>query len=314
MPRIVTIGGGTGHYQILRGLKYYDCDITAVVNVCDSGGHSGELRDEFGVLPPGDLRQCLIALADDKRAGDLRYIFEFRFENGKSSSPSLGNLIISALEKKYKGRAADAIRSAGKLLGIGGRVLPVSVDRFDIYARLKNGRLLKRQAQVTQQESDSPIEKIFAKPTPHIYKEAAEALRQADKVVICSGDLYGSIVPTLLVEGMKEAMKKPKKRICVCNLVTKQGNYDFKASDFVREIEAYLDIPLTHIIINTKRPSKRAERKYLGEKQKFVEDDLTSSGIKAKIVRAELLEEYPSERRTILRHDPLKTAREIMDI
>ncbi|MEM4230772.1 MAG: YvcK family protein [Candidatus Pacearchaeota archaeon] len=312
MQRIVTIGGGTGHYQILRGLKNYDCDLTAIVNVCDSGGHSGKLRDEFGVLPPGDLRQCLVALANDEKAGDLRDIFDSRLERNGRASPSLGNLIIGVLEQKY-GRA-EAIRRAGNLLGIKGRVLPVSLDDFNIFARLTDDTLLNRQVEVSYKESKCRIKEVFAVPTPYIYKEAAEAIRQATKVVICSGDLYGSIIPNFLVKGIREAIRECDIRVYVCNLVTKQGNYDFKASDFVKEIETYLKLPLTHIVINTKRPSKKAERKYLSEKQKFVEDDLTKSKIRAKVIGAELLEEYLSERKTILRHDPIKTARIIMEL
>jgi uncharacterized cofD-like protein len=307
MQKIVTIGGGTGHYQILRGLKNYDCKITSIVSVADNGGHSGELMDEFGVLPPGDLRQCLSALADDEKAGDLREIFEFRFETGNKAWPSIGNLIISALEKKH-GRP-EAIKRAGKLLGILGTVVPVSLDNFHIFAELENGKTLNGQAEVTYLDAGK-IKSVHADPAPHVFKEAAEKIRDADKIVICSGDLYGSIIPNFLVQGVKEAIQESKAKIIyVCNLVTKQGNYGYKASDFVKEIEKYLGKKMDKIIINSKIPSKETIKKYLDEKSEIVEDDLK---IDSRVIRAELVEEYPAEKRTLLRHNPHKTAQVIM--
>ena len=312
MQKIVTIGGGTGHYQLLRGLKNRDCNLTAVVNACDNGGHSGELRDEFGVLPPGDSRQCLVALASEESSNILRRLFEHRIES-ESGKPSLsiGNVFIAGLEN-LTGSQSIALKEAGKLLGIRGRVIPVTEDCFNINARLEDGKELKGQREVSYTDAGSKILEIYAVPVPHVHIEAAEALREADKIVICPGDLYGSIIPNFLVEGMIDAIKSSGAKIVyVCNVVTKQGTYGFKASDFAGEIERYLKRSLDRIIVNTKIPTKETQRKYLGEKSQIVEDDLPED---ARVVRAELVGEYTSERKTLLRHDPIKTAREIMDV
>jgi uncharacterized cofD-like protein len=312
MQKIVTIGGGTGHYQILRGLKNRDCYLTAIVNVCDNGGHSGELRDEFGVLPPGDSRQCLVALANEESSNILRRLFEHRIEgeNGKRIL-SIGNIFIAGLEDLTRS-PSTALKEAGKILGIRGRVIPVTEDRFNINARLENGQELRGQKEVSYTDSASKIVEVYAAPIPHVHIEAAEALREADKIIICPGDLYGSIIPNFLVEGVTDAIKvSGAKVVYVCNIVTKQGNYGFKASDFLREIERYLKRSLDKIIVNTKIPSQETQKKYLGEKSGIVENDLQQD---ARVVRAELVEEYPSERKTLLRHDPIRTAREIMDV
>lgn len=302
MQKIVTIGGGTGHYQTLRGLKNYDCDLTAIVNVADNGGHSGELRDEFGVLPPGDSRQCLLALADE--GSEARDLFEYRFENGES----LGNLNITVLEKKY-GRA-EGIKKAAKLLKTAGKVVYVSLDDFHIFAKLENGEVLEGQNEVSYFDSGSRIVELYAKPKPFVYREAADSIRQANKIVICPGDLYGSIIPNFLVEGLTDAIKESRaSMIYACNIVTKQGNYGYKASDFVKEIERYLKTALGTIIMNTTKPSEETLRKYLDEKSGIVEDDL---GNDQRVVRAALAEEYPSRINKIFRHNPKELARIIM--
>lgn len=303
MQKIVTIGGGTGHYQTLRGLKSCDCDLTAIVNVADNGGHSGELRDEYGVLPPGDSRQCLLALADE--GSEARDLFEYRFENGES----LGNLNITVLEKKH-GRA-EGIKRAAKLLKTVGKVVYVSLDDFHIFAKLENGEVLEGQNEVSYSDSGSKIIGLYAKPKPFVYREAADSIRQANKIVICPGDLYGSIIPNFLVEGLTDAIKESKARlIYACNIVTKQGTYGYKASDFVNEIERYLRATLDAIIVNTKKPSEETLRMYLDEKSEIVEDNL---GDDARVVRAALAEEYPSKINTIFRHNPKELARIIMN-
>lgn len=309
MQKIVTIGGGTGHYQILRGLKNRDCEITAIVNVCDNGGHSGNLRDEYGVLPPGDSRQCLIALANEESSNVLRRLFEHRFKK-ENSDLSVGNFFIAGLEDLY-GNPTIALKEAGKILGISGKVIPVTEDSFHINAKLEDGSELKGQTEISYTDSDLKIIDVYPSPTPSISREAAEAIRDADKIVICPGDLYGSIIPNFLIKGIKEAIEKSNAKIVyICNLVTKQGNYGHKASDFVNEIERYLEVKkIDKIILNTKPVSNIVLKKYLDEKSKLVEDDLNDE----RIARAELIDEYISGEKIILRHHPIKTAREIIN-
>jgi uncharacterized cofD-like protein len=306
MQKIVTIGGGTGHFQILKGLKNYECEVTAVVNMADDGGSSGALRDEYGILPPGDARQCMVALADEDGSRLLRDMFSFRFMDGHN----LGNLMITALAG-ISGSSAQAIKDASKLLKIKGSVLPVTTDDIILHGESGDGKILRGQTEVSYPKDKSTIiKRIFNVPEAFLYKEAGEAIRNADKIVICPGELYGSILPNFIVEGMRKALQESKaKKIYVCNLFTKEGNYNFKASNFVQEIEKYAGIKLDKIIIGIGRPSIDALKKYLGENSKLVEDDL---GTDERVIRGDYAAEYPSAEKTILRHVPEKIARAIM--
>jgi len=229
MKKIVTIGGGTGHYTILRGLKNYDVNLVAIVSVVDNGGSSGKLRMEFGILPPGDIRNCLLALAEDIRLGDLKDLFNYRFQGeGSLANHNLGNLILTALTHKY-GDVGQAIKAASNILGIGGEVLPVSVDNTNIHAETFSGKKLKGQLEVSYPDKNEKIKSVWLEPQANIYRESANAIRQADLIVICPGDLYGSIIPNFLVKGFKEVIQRSNAKIIyVCNLVTKQGTYGLR--------------------------------------------------------------------------------------
>ncbi len=312
MQKIVTIGGGAGQFQILRGLKNYECEITAVVTMCDDGGKStARLRDEYGVLPPGDVRQCLIALADDEKAKLLRQIFGYRFSKGTGlNGHSLGNLIITALSEIYGD--VGGIKEAEQLLGIRGKVLPVTIDKVKLWGELESGEILEGQKNISYPESKSRFKKIFYKPEAFLYREVKEAIKEADKIVICPGDFYGSILSNFAVNGMGEVLKQSKaKKIYVCNLVTKKGTFGFKASDFVKEVEKYSGIKVDYVIINNKEVEKEVKEKYLAENSVIVEDNL---GDDIRVVRGDFVGVYPSEEKTILRHIPEKIAREIVGI
>lgn len=308
MQRIVTIGGGTGHFQILRGLKNYECEITSIVNVSDDGGSSGILRDEYGILPPGDARQCMIALADDNESKLLRDMFSFRLKGGHN----LGNLMITALAA-ISGSSAQAIKDAGKLLRIKGKVLPATTDDVVLYGETSEGKILQGQTEVSYpKDANAKIKRIFHVPEAFLFKEAGEAIRSADKIVICPGEIYGSILPNFIIKGMREALQESKaKKIYVCNLFTKEGNYGFRAGDFVKELEKYAGVRIDKIIINVGKPSDDILMKYLGENSRLVEDDLGSD---ERAVRGNFVVEYPSAEKTILRHVPEKIAREIISL
>ncbi len=311
MKKIVTIGGGTGHYTLLRGLKNYDVDLTAIVSIVDNGGSSGNLRVEFGILPPGDLRNCLLALADDVKLKDLMDLFEYRFPgNGNLANHNLGNLILTALTQKHKD-IGKAIKSASNILNISGKVLPVSLDNTDIYAETDTGGKLEGQVQVSYPPKETKINKIWLNSEAFVYKESAEAIRNADLIIITPGDLYGSIIPNLLVKGVKESIKESKARIVyVCNLVTKQGTHSFKASDFKNEIEKYLARKIDFVICNTKKPTQNIQDKYKKEDSYFVEPDLSGENI----IKDDLLEELEINNLITARHNPEKIARLIMGL
>ncbi len=308
MQKIVTIGGGTGHFQLLKGLKNYNCELTAIANMSDDGGSSGRLRDEYGVLPPGDVRQCIVALSKEDDNRRLRELFNYRFENGHN----MGNLIITALTN-ITGNSGAGIKAAGELLSIEGNVLPVTIDGSKLMAETLEGKLLSGQTEVSYpSEKDTKIVRVFYEPKAFIYKNSAQKIKEADKIVICPGDLYGSIIPNLIVEGMTEALEESKaKKIYVCNLFTKQGNFYFKAGDFVREIEKYSGVEMDRIIVNTGMPSEDVVKKYFSENARLVEDDLAGNG---KVIRGEFAKEYLSEKKTILRHTSEKIARFIFEL
>jgi uncharacterized cofD-like protein len=273
--------------------------------MADDGGSSGRLRDEYGILPPGDIRQCMIALAKEENI-DLRRLFNYRLKDGHS----LGNFMITALMEDHG--VAPGIKKACKLLGINENILPVSLDNVTLIGETQEGEVLEGQTRISYPGKDITLKKLFFRPEAFVYKESAEEIRAADKIVICPGDLYGSILPSFAVEGIVEAIRESNAKIVyVCNLVTKSGYSSFKASDFVRMLEMALGRKLDKILLNTKMPSEEVREKYISENSRIVGDDL---GEDNRVVRGEFLSEYPSEPKTILRHVPEKVSRAIMEI
>lgn len=308
MQKIVTIGGGTGHFQVLKGLKNYDCDLTAVVNVSDDGGSSGRLRDEYGILPPGDLRQCIVALAPEDEQMALRKLFSHRFNDGHN----LGNLIIAAATQIY-GSEVEGIKVASRLLNIHGNVLPVSTDHCTLVIQNQKGEIIRGESLIDKiQGKNTRIQSIWLEPQAHLFREAAQKIREADKIVFCPGDLYGSLIPNLIVNGMNEALSQSSaQKIYVCNLFTKHGCYGFHASDFVREVEKYARIRIDHVLVNTHTPNSEVLGNYLSENSHLVEDDLEKN---PHVTRGDFAHVYESQPNPIWRHDPEKIARAIVGI
>ena len=303
--KITTIGGGTGQYMLLRGLKKYDIELTAVVSMVDDGGSSGKLRDEFGVLPPGDLRRCLVALSRESKV--LRKLFEYRL-----GEDCVGNIIIASLEE-IVGKE-NYIQEAARILNTFGQVLPITVNPAVLYAQTDNNRQLNGQLEVSYNVvKEERIKRIWLEPQALIFPQTAQAIKDSDLIVISPGDLYGSILPNFLVKGVREAIHNSKAQIVyVCNLVTKQGTYNFKASDFIGEIEKYLERKIDYIILNSKEPTKRVVDKYKGEESLFVETDVENLG--KKIIKDNLLVEFESNGKIIARHNPALTAKLIMEL
>lgn len=280
MKKVVTIGGGTGSYVILRGLKMYTLDITAVVNMFDSGGSTGVLRDEFGVLPPGDVRRCLLALSEGPRAEILRKLFAFRFENGNGNGNgktsalhghSFGNLLLVALTSIY-GSDIEGIKKASELLDLKGRVLPVSLTNAHLNATLEDGTKLENENAIYNPVHDGSlrIAEAFLKPEAHIYEETEEAILDADLIIICPGSLYASLIPNFLVKGMKEALaRSTAPKIAICDLMTQWGQtHGFTASESIKELSRYSGIEMfDHIICNTTKPDPALLELYEKEKK-----------------------------------------------
>ncbi len=261
---IVTIGGGTGSFTLLSGLKKYPVNISAVVSMADDGGSTGVLRDELGVLPPGDVRQCLVALSDSSET--LRELMNYRFDSGGLKGHTFGNLFLSALEKT-SGSFAKGVEEASKLLDVKGEVIPVSEGNMRLQIKLNNGKILSGEKQLDHNEDirSNGIKNIFLKSKIRACPKAIERIRKADFIVIGPGDLYGSILPNLLVDGMSEAIRKSKAKIIFnCNLTNKKGQTEnFFLEDYVRVIEEYIGKgKIDFVTFNKKKLPEHLVKKY----------------------------------------------------
>lgn len=315
-PKVVVIGGGTGIHGLLSGLKKYTSNITAVVTMMDSGGSSGRLRDEFGYLPPGDSRQALVALMPDDRSSlMLRRLFNFRFSKGTSlEGHSFGNLFLSALTE-INGGVDKAISEAGRLLSIRGRVLPVTLTHSNLVARLEDGTEIigETNIDVRKTKTNSPIDYVYLDPTAYVYPPVVEAIGDADVIVLGPGDLYTSIIPNLLVEGIAEAIGFSRaKKVYICNLMTKRGESDsFKASDFLREIKNYLDNgKIDYAIVSKSDFPDKILKRYKQEGAVPVEVDLDEC---EKLAKKVLVKDV-ADTGNLVRHNPGKIARLIINI
>ena len=315
MKNIVTIGGGTGSYTILRGLKMFTLDITAVVNIFDSGGSTGVLRDEFGVLPPGDVRRCILALSEGPRAEILRKLFAFRFENGNSfKGHSFGNLLLVALTAIY-GSDIEAIKKASELLDIKGRVLPVSLDKAHVVATLQDGTKIEGETNIDIPKHDGNlrITDLALTPGATLFDETREAIIDADTIVICPGDLYSSLMPALIVDGMQEALRESTaQKVCVAPLMTKWGetNGD-KASDVLKELLRYSGMEMFDTVIcNTTLADAELLADYAKEEKYPIEIDEAELAHHAEDI---VCGDFASES-DLARHDSDKIAKVIAEL
>ena len=315
--RIVVIGGGTGSHTVLSGLKRMDCDLIAVVAMSDDGGSSGRIREELGQLPPGDVRQCLVALADDDTTSEiLKRLFSHRFADGKSlKGHSLGNLLLSALTE-ITGSADAAIREASRMLRIRGTVLPVTLSDSTLKARLEDGSVIEGESCIDQRRRNAhlPISRVYLEPGAKAYPPVLEAIADANAVVIGPGDIYTSILPNLLVEGVAEAVKAAGGvKIHVCNLMTKPGESDgFRASDFLRLLGTYLSVerPVDYLLANDAAFPESVRKRYELNGQHPVEVDEERCGVYAReVVKRPMIGEG-----SYARHNPSSLAEAIMAI
>ena len=322
-PRVVVIGAGTGTFTILSALKYYARDITAIVNMSDDGGSTGILRDELGALPPGDVRQCLVALSESDQ--EMRDLFNYRFDEGTFGGHSFGNIFLTALEKTT-GSFADAVKTAGIVLKISGRVLPVTLSNVKLRLTEANGDVIEGEYKLVQHTFSTRHPNLSLVPNAKLNPEAKEAITSADIVVIAPGNLYTSLAPTLMVKGMSEALAHTQaKLVYVSNLVTKPGQTDnFKVHDYVSEIERFIGSKtVDYVIYNNRKPTDRLLRRYAQAGEYAVEyDEAIFQSAAYHAVGEDLISDTipklkPSEKlipRTLIRHDSDKVARLIMRI
>lgn len=309
-PRIVAIGGGTGLSTLLRGLKQHSSNITAIVTVTDDGGSSGRLASEIGIIPPGDIRNCLAALADSE--GAMTDLFQHRFKGdfGSLSGHSVGNLLIAALFNQAGGDFEQAIQTAGEVLAIRGRVVPSTLSHVKLRAILESGE--ERIGETNIVESGQRIRRIFLEPSiVEAYHGAIEAIREADLICIGPGSVYTSIIPNFLVPGIAEAVKESKAvRAYVCNVMTQKGESDsFTASEHVTAIQANVDHRVfDYVLINNEQPSESTIERYRGAEQFFVVPD--ADRVRAmgfRVVAGSFVNEAD-----FVRHDPMRVAAKLV--
>lgn len=310
-PKIVAIGGGTGLSTLLRGLKQYSANITAIVTVADDGGSSGRLRREIGVLPPGDIRNCLAALADEEKL--LTELFQYRFKAGDGlNGHSFGNLFLTVMTE-ITGDLERAIAASSKVLAVRGKVLPATLSDVRLWAKLTDGRLIKGESKITQ--ANGKISQIGCDPpNPPALPAAIRAIQEADCIIIGPGSLYTSVIPNLLVPGIREAIAKVKvPRIYICNIMTEVGETDnYTVSDHLQTIDRVCGQRVFDAVLAQKMPpSALSLKQYAAENCHPVYLDREEiSRLGCLLVLANVMDE--NEETGYVRHDPQRLARVLL--
>ena len=309
-PKIVVIGGGSGLAILLRGLKQVTSNITAIVTVADDGGSSGRLRSQFNIPPPGDIRNCLVALADaEPMMSDL---FQFRFqESGELEGHNFGNLFILAM-LKVTGDFEKAIKESSKILAIRGRVVPATLKKVTLLAEHKDGSQTEGESNISKVRS--PIERLYLKPEGcGATEDALQAIQNADAIVIGPGSLYTSILPNLLIEDLSAALARTNvPKIYICNMMTQPHETDhFSVFDHVNTIvEHSRPEVLSHILVNIGQIPAPILKKYANEEAFPVELDLS----KVKSMGYEVIEAKLVNCVDTIRHNPRRVSKVIADI
>ncbi len=317
LKRVVVIGGGTGNFVVLSGLKKYPVELSAIVSMADDGGSTGILRDELGVLPPGDVRQCLVALSNSTRL--MRSLMNYRFEQGGLEGHSFGNLLLSALEK-VTGSFEKAVEEAGRILFIQGKVIPVTTHQVRLKMILNDRRILEGEKDIyLSQEIDQGYKSLYLEPVPKVNPRVIEEISLADLIVLGPGGLYTSIIPNLLVAGVCEAIRSSKaKKVFVMNLMNRKGQTSgFKTSHYLDKIVRFLGEDIfDHILMNKAKPREELIELYASEGD-LIENDRDD----VRIVFADLLGKPSGKipkkdllKRNLIRHDSKKLAEELMKI
>jgi len=312
--KIVVIGGGTGTFTVLSGLKKYPVDLTAIVSMADDGGSTGVLREEFGILPTGDIRRALVALSSypEKFLVDL---FTYRFHEGGVNGHNFGNLILAALER-VTGNFENAVAAASRLLDVHGMVLPVTFSNIRLYAELENGNVIKGETNIDIPKHDGNlrITRLWLQPQGRANPRALKAIQDADMAVVGPGDIFTSIIPNFLVSGVRDALYKTRaKKVYVMNLMTKHGETNgFSGADFLSVLDRYVGKDIFDmVLVNNVRPPEDILRRYKKERAEWVSSEKAEQFLKGKLhfVKAALL-----RRGNYARHDPNKLAKALMNM
>jgi len=324
--RVVATGGGTGLPMVLRALKarlfpenHADFDsqergrerLTAIVTVTDDGGSSGMLRRDFNILPPGDIRNCILALSDNHILSSE--LFQYRFEKGDGlAGHSLGNLFLTALND-LKGNFIEAIQCCSQIMGVKGQILPFTSMNVSLVARFTDGWIIKGESSIVKH--GGTIKRVFLNPLyPDPLPSAINAIEKADAIIIGPGSLYTSIIPILLVKGIASAIKRSKaKKIYVCNLMTEPGETDdYSATDHVRAIFDHTEYGLLqYAILNKRKVSSKLKKIYIDRGSYPVSykiEEIIDLGLTS------IVADVVSEKRNMIRHDEDKLGRLLMEL
>ena len=303
-PKIVAIGGGTGLSTLLRGLKKYTSNVTAIVTVADDGGSSGRLRRELGVLPPGDFRNCIVALAEAEPL--MARLFQYRFGKGSDlEGHSFGNLFIVAMSG-ITGNFEEAIREASRVLAVRGQILPSTLDNVTLCAELEDADHVQGESEISK--STQPIKRIYMVPEhPAAYPEAVKAILDADVVVVGPGSLYTSVLPNLMVEGIAKAISASDAlKVYACNVATQRGETDgYTVADHVRALRQHLRANPFHFVIANSNLSGSFPSEW--RVSAVLPTDPGSNGDGPRAVLADVVDDGNP-----LRHDPDKLSRAIL--
>lgn len=263
--KIVTIGGGTGNSILLRGVKNFTSNITTIVTVADDGGGSGVLREDLGMLPPGDIRNCLVALANTEPI--MEKLINYRFSNGQLKGQSLGNLLIAAMND-ICGDFNEAIKEISNVLAITGKVLPMTLDNVKLFAELEDGSTIEGESNITflNRKNGGKIKRVYTSPKLILpLKESIDSIMDADIVLLGPGSLYTSIIPNLLVTDISQALKKTKAEVVyILNIMTQPGETnDYSVTDHVAAIIDHANSNIIDkIVVNSKEVDKYAKYRY----------------------------------------------------
>lgn len=309
--KIVSIGGGNGLSTLLRGLKRYakagngGLDITAIVTVTDDGGSSGRLRREFDVLPPGDIRNCMVALSEDETL--LTRLFQYRFSSGRGlKGHSFGNLFLTAMTH-LTGDFSRAVKLSAEVLAVSGRIYPSTAANVSLEATLVNGRKVRGETRISR--APSRIERVALRPrNPKPLPETLDAIAKADLITLGPGSLFTSVIPNLLVDGISEAIAaSPATKAYFVNLMSQPGETDdFSASDHVNAIHQHCGRPLIDVcVVNTRRIAGRVLDRYRAQAARPVENDLDElERERLTVIATDLLRMSGRTPEGKIRHDP----------
>lgn len=302
-PKIVAIGGGTGLSNMLRGLKYYTSNITAIVTVADDGGGSGILREEMGMLAPGDIRNCIMALADTEPL--MEELLQYRFKEGRLKDQSFGNLFLAAMDG-VSTNFEEAVQKMSSVLAVTGKVVPVTLDNVVLKAKLNNGMVVEGESNIPKSAiiNKSPINKMFIEPKDaKALLEAVEAIKDADAIILGPGSLYTSVIPNLLVKDIAHAViKSDAIKIYVSNIMTQPGETDkFTVSDHINAINKHIGSKVVeYVLVNTGEISEELQCKY----EEGVSDPVIIDYDKLKSMGVNVLEgNFVNVKNGLLRHD-----------